>query len=307
MTDQTGPRPSLTALRMLVTIAVRGSLTGASDSLGVTISAVSRQMALLETTLGAQLLDRSARPVKLSPVGQKYAEALMPGFQSIERVTADLFTKQLPTTVTLTTYPFFAVKWLLPRLANFHLAHPNVDLTLRSTNRVFELKTGEADVAIRLGSQRCEGCKTMKLKSEQVVAVCAPALLRDGRGSIDLLRSLPLIVTDRAGTQWRLWLAKQGIAGIRVAGGRMFDDPLAAVEAAIAGGGVSLTLRSLVETELACGRLVELRPTTSDIRLDHYLVVPQDRLDRPAVGQLVDWLKQQASSPLVAPRPDPQH
>ncbi len=87
----------------------------------------------------------------------------------------------------------------------------------------------------------------------------------------------------------------------------MFDDPLAAVEAAIAGGGVSLTLRSLVETELVSGQLVELRPTTSDIRLDHYLVVPQDRLDRPAVGQLVDWLKQQASSPLVAPRPDPQH
>ncbi|MFZ2305929.1 MAG: LysR substrate-binding domain-containing protein [Rhodoferax sp.] len=302
MPDTPSPKPSLSALRTLVSVAVRGSLTSASDSLGVTISAVSRQMAQLETTLGAQLMDRSARPVKLSPVGRQYAEALIPAFQSIDRVTADMFMKQLPSTVTLTTYPLFAVKWLLPRLTGFHLAHPNIELALRSTNRVIELKTGEADVAIRLGAGRWDGSKSMKLMSERVVAVCAPKLLRGRRGSVELLRSLPLIVSDRAGGQWRSWLARHRITGVRVAGSQMFDDPLAALEAAILGGGVTLTLRSMVNAELADGRLIEVLPTTEVMRLDHYVVVRNEAQDRPAVGVLLDWLRLQAAVANTAPQ-----
>lgn len=295
MTSPQSPKPSLTALRTLVTVAASGSLKSASDSLGVTLSAVSRQMTQLEGTLGAQLLDRKARPVRLSQVGKQYAEALMPNFQNIDHVTADLFVKQIPTTLSLTTYPLFAVKWLLPRLPAFQRKYPSVDLTLRSTNQVFDLKTGEADVAIRLGAGKWDGCVSMKLKSEQIVAVCAPSLIRGKRRGTELLRTLPLIVTERAGRYWRSWLAKQGIRGVQVKGSRVFDDPLAAVEAAINGGGVVLTLLSLVSSELADGRLVEVLPNFVDSRLDHYLVVRLEAQRRPVVGQLIEWLMQEAS------------
>jgi len=135
----------------------------------------------------------------------------------------------------------------------------------------------------------------MKLMSERVVAVCAPKLLHGRRGSVDLLRSLPLIMSDRAGGQWRSWLARHQITGVRVAGSQMFDDPLAALEAAILGGGVTLTLRSMVNAELADGRLIEVLPTTADMRLNHYVVVRNEALDRPAVGALLDWLRLQAA------------
>ena len=296
-----GPRPSLAALRTLVTLAAHSSLTRAADALGDTVSAVSRQIAQLEASLGAQLLDRAVRPVMLSPVGRQYAVALQAAFEDIDRVTAELFMKQRPGTVTLTTYPLFAVKWLLPRLSAFHLAHPQVELTLRSTNRVVELKTGEADVAIRLGAGPWEGCELQALMSEEVVAVCAPALLRGRPRGADVLRALPLIVSERTGAQWRSWLARHRITGVRVAGSRVFDDPLAAVEAALAGGGVALTLRSLVARELSDRRLVEAAPTTENIRLVHHLVVRRDARDRPAVGQLIEWLEQQAAEARQSP------
>jgi LysR family glycine cleavage system transcriptional activator len=87
MTVDTAPRPSLLALRTLVEVATSGSLTNAAESLGVTLSAVSRQVSQLETALGAQLLERGSRPVVLSPIGRRYADALKPAFEAVDRAT----------------------------------------------------------------------------------------------------------------------------------------------------------------------------------------------------------------------------
>lgn len=295
MTVSSVPRPSLLALRTLVEVAASGSLTKAAESLGVTTSAVSRQLSQLEAAMGAQLLVRSSRPVTLSPIGLRYAEALGPAFEVVDRATSELFVKQSPAKVTLTTYPLFAVKWLLPRLPALQAANLGVDLTLRSTNRVLELKTGEADIAVRLGRGSWPGCTSTMLMSDTVVAVCAPSLLGGRRRTAALFGTLPLIATERSGRQWRSWLTRNQISGVRMTGAVEFDDPLAAVEAAIAGAGVVLTLRSLVTADLRLGRLVEATTGHGDLRLDHFLVVRRDAQDRPAVAKLVEWLVHQAA------------
>lgn len=268
-------------------------MTLAAEELGVTVSAISHQIAGLEKALGATLIERGSKPLRLTSIGMQYAERLRVPFELIHEATADLFVRQQPHQVRVTTYPLMAVKWLLPRLQSFRERHPHIDLSLTSTHRVVALQTGEADVAIRLGRGPWKDCTATRLMPDKVVVVCAPRLLRKGMSSRQVLETIPLIAWERGQAFWPRWLEANGFSAVPAVHGPLFDDPLGALEAAIAGAGLALTLRGLAEADIRAGRLTQALPSVSDLHLSHYVVMSVDAAMRPAVRTFVEWLATQ--------------
>src|SRR5581483_4190717 len=123
----------LTALRLFVTAARQSSLTRAAELLGVTQSAASRRIALLERELGAPLFERGRRGVSLTPQGEAYLAAVAPALQLITSATGQARAAAEAEPLKLRVYSTFAVKWLLPRLPQFQAAHPGIDVRLDTT------------------------------------------------------------------------------------------------------------------------------------------------------------------------------
>src|SRR4051794_17197405 len=117
-----GPLP-LTGLRAFAEVGRRGSVKEAAAALGVTPGAVSQQVRLLETRLGATLLERRNREVRPTPAGRRLLEPLGAAFRAIEdalqSVEGGRRSSRIRQTLTVTTGASLAATWLVPRLGRF--------------------------------------------------------------------------------------------------------------------------------------------------------------------------------------------
>ena len=124
----------LRAIGVFHAVARTGSVTRAADELGVTPSAVSQQIQSLEVSLGTTLIGKSGRNVVLTEAGERYFEMIQADIESIAEATQRIRGFRSVTTLTVRTSPSLSTKWLLPRLASFIDAHPEIELRLDGTN-----------------------------------------------------------------------------------------------------------------------------------------------------------------------------
>jgi LysR family glycine cleavage system transcriptional activator len=125
--------PSLNSLRAFAALAETGSYSRAAGALNISHAAVSQQVKALETRLGAKLVVRDGRGVKLTDQGIALARELTAGFAAILQGLENLKGAQAARPVQVTMPPAFAVRWLMPRSMDFHHHHPDVMLMLMPT------------------------------------------------------------------------------------------------------------------------------------------------------------------------------
>ena len=171
--------PPLAQLRAFEAAARHLSFKLAADELAVTPTAVSHQIRLLERYCGQSLFRRRPRPVALTHAGAALFPVVRDGLNSfaaaVETVRADA--GQRPLIVTTTTA--FASRWLLPRLPLWQEANPEIALEVIGTDQVLDLRSGEADLAIRYMYDAPPDLVSHALFRDQFMAVCSPALLPD--------------------------------------------------------------------------------------------------------------------------------
>jgi DNA-binding transcriptional LysR family regulator len=141
------------ALRDFLAVAECGSLSAAARRLGVSQPTLTRRMAALQRSLGAELLQRGARGLELTESGEAIlgpARQMAQEVQAIE-LAASGRDQALAGTVRLTATEGLAVEWLTPALASFRALHPRIDLEILVRNTALNVLRREADVAIRLG------------------------------------------------------------------------------------------------------------------------------------------------------------
>jgi LysR family glycine cleavage system transcriptional activator len=268
--------PSLNALRAFEQVARTGSVRAAADALHVTPSAVSHQLKRLEEDLGVVLLERSARHVVLTREGRAYADDLRHAFDRLAVATDRVRNRRDGNTVTVTTVPVFAVKWLVRRLADFHVLHPDVEVRVGTTYRTQDLSDAGYDLGIRWGSGRWPGLSASKLMDDVIQPVCSPGYL-ERFGPLDASRntaSRRLIHMDPDAQQWRLWFALHGRSRVDASRGIRFSEPTSAIQAAIDGLGAVLGPRALVEDDVEAGRLVPAHPQRILLHEAYHLVFP---------------------------------
>ncbi|HEU0217092.1 MAG TPA: transcriptional regulator GcvA [Stellaceae bacterium] len=298
-----GHLPPLSALRAFEAAARLQSFSKAADELNVTPAAVSHQIHALEADLGVSLFNRRNRAVELTASARVLLPGLTEAFAGIQNSVRRLRSHNDTGTVNVTASPSFAGKWLVQRLHRFQEQHPQVDVRISATDTMVDLTRGDFDLAIRYGAGRYPGLEVELLMSNEVFPACSPALLRDGpplETPADLRHHALIhdqqVDRDPLAPTWSMWLKAAGVDGADAAHGLSFNNNVLALEAALAGHGVTLAYSTVAAADLAAARLVRLFTLSLPDNFAYYIVTAPGALERSKVKAFRDWLRQEADA-----------
>jgi DNA-binding transcriptional LysR family regulator len=297
--------PSLTALQFFDAAVRHMSFTRAAADLNVTQSAVSRQIRDLEAFLGQPLFHRIKQRLVLTAAGEAYAGSIRSLLDQAEAATLQVMAYSGKGGVlTVALLPTFGSRWLVPRLGDFITRYPDIQLNLVTRVKPFDFTGSGIDAAIHFGGDVWPDAVCHRLLGEVIVPVCAPGLLA-GRRGLERPRDVaafPLLQLTTRPQGWMDWLRAVGVEDLDGLRGPRFEEFHMVIQAAIAGLGMAVLPRFLIQEELAGGRLVVAidRPVTSDQA--YYLVHPEGKADVYKVCVFRDWLVEQcgADSPRVS-------
>jgi LysR family transcriptional regulator, glycine cleavage system transcriptional activator len=290
--------PALTALRAFEAAARLGSVTAAATELAVTQGAISRQIRLLEADLRQPLFRRLHRGLELTAAGQKLSASLTDAFGQIGYAVADL--KRPQDVVTIKAMPTFAIRWLLPRLAEFRRLNPSIKLEVSAAWHGVELDKEDFDCGVTCSDQpppKGAHHVWIDLGREEILPICTPAYARKmgaPHAAADFARHTLLHPTpDRS--DWRVWMEGWGQGPFDISGGQTFDTVDLAIRAAESGFGLAIAELSLLADQVELGQLVAPVPIAVPTGYSDWFVCRRNIAERPAVRVFRDWLVAEAA------------
>lgn len=288
--------PSLNALKAFEAAARHESFTKAAVELCVTQGAVSQQVKALEAELSVRLFRRERQRLIITEAGRSYLEVVRDAFDRLGMGTERLLQRQKSGTLTVTTSPNFAAKWLVHRLGQFSETHPGIDLRVSASMQHIDFAREDIDLAIRHGDGLWPGMHVTRLCTEELFPVCSPQLL-SGRGAPRSLRDIShhtLLHTNGTG-DWENWLRRAGVDGVDFKHGVVFNQASMTIDAAVDGQGIALARTALASWDLISGRLV--RPFAQAVEAPYafWIVCPKSAADLPKISAFRDWLLKEAA------------
>ncbi len=294
--------PPLHALRAFEAAARHLHFANAADELGLTPTAISHQVKLLEDLIGAQLFIRFPRPMRLTPEGEALFPVLRDGLDRFAAAIAGLKKAPEAGPLVVSVPHSFGSRWLLPRLMKAKEA-TGVDLAIEADDRIVDLHAGQVDCAIRYPAEPPKGVTAYPIAADKVIPVCTPDLLarHGGRPAkpSDLIQ-LPLIhyrwkTNRRDAPSWQRWLLEAetiepGVSALTIDRGMKLSEEAHAIEAAINGQGVALASDIEVSNDIAKGRLV----TIGDVAipgLTFFVVHLKSHRRAADIKAFADWAK----------------
>jgi len=289
--------PPLTALRAFEAFARRGRMTLAADELCVTHGAVSRQIRSLEENLGVELTEGPRHRLALTEAGQRLAAALSAAFDQVEHAVADLRTPE-HVDLHLSCVGTLAIRWLIPRLPQFHARHPSVRVRVTESYAPVDFARERFDAAIRVAETApIVGAEAVAFLENFHGPVVAPALVGGGPTGIE---GLTRLTTGTRQTAWAEWESHSGVVLPTPPDTQEFEHIFYTLEAAAAGLGVGLSPWIYVAGDVAAGRLAAplgFAPTPSRF----WFLTPAGPL-KPAVAHFRDWVIEEAAKAPPPPR-----
>ncbi|MGE0734064.1 MAG: transcriptional regulator GcvA [Alphaproteobacteria bacterium] len=289
--------PSLTSLAAFEAAARHISFTRAAEELGITQSAVSRQIRQLEDYLGIALFERVRRRVVLTDSAAAYVTEIRTALGRIEAATTDLVTSVgKGGVINIASLATFAASWLAPRMVSFVRAHPDISFNITAYHHgLADIEDRNIDVAIYFGEPSWPGTVSDRLMREVFVPMCTPEYMRANKlRTIGDLARVTLIQQSSRPDAWRDWFARAGRPDINALRGPRFEHYSMVIEAALTGLGIATIPRFLVEPHLASGRLVIPFDIEMRSRYDYYLVYPEAKRRLPKVQAFRRWIQNQA-------------
>jgi LysR family glycine cleavage system transcriptional activator len=288
-------RLPLNALRVFEAVATRLNFGDAAEALHVTPAAVSQQIKSLEEYLQTPLFRRNGRTVQLTPEGEQLLPGVRRGLDELEAALQTLRQDRRGGPLNVTTISSFLQKWLMPRLADLHQQHPDVELRFHTSAEVVDFARSDFHVGIRLGAGAYEGLVSEKLMSEWLVAVASPTVIaKHGALPDDAdLSKYPLVHGTES--EWSDWFSRDK-GPSRKPRGAFIDDSAALLSAVSEGLGFGIMRWTLVADELQAGRVVLASRRVVPYRFAYYFVCPASYAELPKVAALRQWLRKQAAA-----------
>ena len=285
--------PPLNALRAFEAAARHGSFSLAAQELCVTPGAVSRQIKLLEASLGVQLFLRDNRAVRLTAEAADYVGVLTDLFRRMEAATARLRDARRDRPLRIMCSANVATRWVFPRLRLFHARYPNrhVQLTTTLTSAAVAFGADAADLVIRLGTDDWPAdVVAHRLSDSETTPVCSPRLLRPGAREPDELRGHTLLCSEIRPETWRRWLAMVGLPPIETFKTQKFESSALAYDAAAEGLGIAMGEKNLIGDDLRKGRLVAPWAISQRHPEGFYLIYQRRAQSAPVLREFRDWI-----------------
>ncbi len=286
-------------LKVFHAAAEAGSFTHAGEQLGLSQSAVSRQVSALEQELAVALFHRHARGLILTEQGELLYRTAHEVFMKLEAARAKLTdSRERPHgELKVTTTAGLGVHWLTPRLGEFVDLYPDIRLTLITTDEELDLAMREADVAIRLRQPTQPDLIQRKLFSVKSHAYASPEYLKRfgtprTHDDIDQHRILLLGGNVPPHLQNRRWLTEVGRVGKDPRTPHLvINNVLGILRACQRGIGIAMLPDYLVEEN---GGLVQLFGESDTVALDAYFVYPEELKSVARVQAFRDFLVSKA-------------
>lgn len=289
--------PPLAAIRAFEAAARTENFTAAAAELGMTQAAVSYQVKSLEERMGAPLFVREKGRVRLTPLGARLLPSLSSAFDSIEAAFAT-HREEDESLLTITTTHTFANTWLAWRLGAFQIEHPELAVRMSASNEIMDLRSGDADVAIRAGRGDWEGLDHHELFKSSFTPMasreCVAAVERKLGRKLEPHDLLDQNRINPSDDWWLQWFADNGVAtddGIFRRPGVRLDSQADEGHAAMAGQGFVLLTPLLWKGDVAAGRLAVPFPDRVSTRgWAYWLIYPSERRMVPKVKRFREWL-----------------
>ena len=178
---QRRPLPPMQALRALEALDRLDSATAVAEELGLTQSAVSRQLRGLEEMLDTTLFLRDRRAIRLTPAARAFASDVRVSLDRIGQAALRLRLGPTGGALRLAVLPSFGMRWLVPRLPDFARRHAEVTVDLATRLTPFAFAAEGFDAAVRYGApEDWPGTRVLRLMTDRSRPLAAPGLLPDG-------------------------------------------------------------------------------------------------------------------------------
>lgn len=285
----------LQAIQVFVQVAESSSFVRAAERLGLSTTAVSRQVAELEKHLQSRLLQRTTRRISLTETGRTFYERcvqILAELGEAEREAAQEAAEPRGT-IRLTTSVNFGTHQVTPAIASFLARHAQVKFDVSLSDRIVDIVEEGFDLAIRIGGTGGQNLVARKLGETRLVACASPGYIaRQGAPAApeDLVRHNCLTYEYAMRDTWRFRDAAGRERTVRVAGSLNSNNGDLNVAAAVEGLGIAMEPDFIVGVELKNGALVPVLASFEAPALPIYAVYPSRRFLPAKVRAFVDFL-----------------
>lgn len=281
----------LNALRVFEAVARLGSFTKAGEELGMTQTAVSYQVKLLEENIGEPLFLRRPRQISLTDAGDRLLPKVTEAFSLLNEAMTEA-RGEVQSTLLINTIATFASHWLARHLGSFQLDHPAVAVRLSTSEALIDFSREAVDVAIRSGTGEWRGLAADLLIETDFTPMLSPKLAESVGGvhkPEDLLK-LPLI--GPGDPWWYQWLTAAGVdtLGLETRPRSQYGSQTFEASAAMAGQGVAVLTPAFYGDELAQSRLYQPFEMTCRDGRGYWLVYAEGRRNVPKIKAFRNWI-----------------
>jgi LysR family glycine cleavage system transcriptional activator len=290
----------LNGIRAFEAAARSGSFSGAGAELNVSAAAVSRMVHLLEQRLGVALFERKANRLAMTAAGRAYQSGLTPIFDALAGLTARVTAPSAVRVLTIGVGPTFAMKWLIPRLADFRKHAPDIDVRI-TTGGAAAPFGDDWSCGITLGGGEWPGLVAEPLFAADLLPVCAPRLATQLKHPADL-RGPSLLRVAHSPDDWPSWLKAAGVARVAARGPEL-QYYGQALQAAVDGLGVAMGIRPYIDDDLAAGRLVAPFVLSVPKGMRWYLVYRGFQTEQRDFAAFRRWIIRAAAAPAARGKP----
>jgi LysR family transcriptional regulator, glycine cleavage system transcriptional activator len=294
--------PPLPWLRAFEASARHLSFTNAASELNLTQAAISKQVKLLEHYLREPLFERLPRSLRLTKVGAAYLPKVTDAFERLSAGSLEVFGGRRTGFLSVRASVGYAITWLAARLPRFLDAYPKTQVRIVSSVWAEDYDSETFDLDIRYGFGKWPGFDADRVTWEKLIPMCLPEIAARMSSPEDLAKERLLHVLGYQ-EGWATWLAAAGTRQVDPGSGIWFDTTPMALEVAAQGGGVALGRSSMLERELASGRLVRPFDLELPIEEGYFLTAPKSGARHPDAVVFRDWLLAEAAKAKAATSP----
>jgi len=287
---------NLNSMAVFARVVEENGFTQAARRLGMSKSAVSKQVSQLEDRVGARLLQRTTRRVSLTDVGATFYERCARILAEAEE--AELAVSRLQSaprgTLRISAPMSFGRSHLAPAVAEFLCHYPELRVDMQLSDRVVDLVDEGYDLAVRIARLTDSSLIARRLCPAPRVTCAAPAYLA-ARGTPlhpgELTSHNCLLYSYLStGDTWHFPQPGRGDIAVPVTGTFRANNGDVLLEGAMAGLGIVVAPAFMAEPALADGRLVEILADYRDLGAAVHAVYPHNRHLPVKVRAFIDFL-----------------
>lgn len=295
--------PPLKALRVFEAAVRTRSLTVAAHELHITHSAVSQQIKLLEEYFGQSLFIRLPRGVEATEAAQQFYTEVRASLDRIAMAGEQLTMAGKNRIIRVMTAPSVAMRWLIPRLSQFQIDNPRIEVRVTTTvSEHFEDVKDPFDVVLWRSPLERAGYECVRFLDDVSAPLASPHYLASHAIETphDLLKVALIHLSGRADA-WRQWLMKAGVPVKKKLPGTSYEHFFLSLQAASTDLGVAIGTLALVDDDLSHGRLRQLFPGVVLHGEGFHLLHRTDGTHGNTLKTFIAWLMQMGQASAYDP------